>query len=234
MRHRKRNIKLGRKAAHARAMLANQVCSLIDEERIETTVPKAKETRRLAEKMVSLGKKGSLHDRRRAISKLRNVDSVGKLFSEIAPRYLNREGGYTRIIRLGSRRGDAAETCILEWVSAELEEKKTQRAKAVKAEKQESEDAEEEANAKAAAEAAEESEAKEEAPEAKAEEAEAKEESKEEAKEEAKAEKAEAKEKKAEAKTEEKAEDKADESDAKAEDKAEEDAKDDSEDKKSK
>ena len=98
-------------------MLANQVSSLILEETIETTIPKAKATRRLAEKMVTLGKKGELHHRRQAISRIRNKNAVAKLFSDIAPRYTNRAGGYTRIIRLGQRRGDAAEVCLLEWVS---------------------------------------------------------------------------------------------------------------------
>lgn len=124
MRHRKRTFKLGRRPEHVRSMLANQVCSLIKEERIMTTVVKAKETKRLAEKMVTLGKKGTLEHRRRAIAILGHADAVhkgetvGKLFSEIADRYRERAGGYTRIIRLGTRRGDAAEMCYLEWVEA--------------------------------------------------------------------------------------------------------------------
>jgi large subunit ribosomal protein L17 len=116
MRHRKREFKVGRRSDHVRSMLANQVCSLITEEQIQTTVVKAKETRRLAEKMITLGKKGTLHHRREAISKLRDKDAVAKLFADVAPRYMDREGGYTRIIRLGTRRGDAAEVCILQWV----------------------------------------------------------------------------------------------------------------------
>ncbi len=128
MRHRVRDFKVGRKPAHVRALLANQVCSLINEERIKTTVVKAKETKRLAEKMVTLGKKGTLHNRRQAISKLRDKSAVHKLFGEIAPRYINRNGGYTRIIRLGTRRGDAAETCFLEWVEDGSSKKKSKKA----------------------------------------------------------------------------------------------------------
>jgi large subunit ribosomal protein L17 len=110
------------------------VCSLIYEGQICTTVVKAKETRRLAEKMVTLGKKGDLHRRRLAISKLRDKDAVAALFSEIAPRYASRDGGYTRIIRLDSRRGDGAEMCILQWVEEEISPKKSSGKKA-KAEK---------------------------------------------------------------------------------------------------
>lgn len=116
MRHRKHTFKIGRKPAHVQALLANQVISLITEGRIKTTVVKAKETKRLAEKVLTLGKKGTLHHRRRAISKLGNVDAVHKLFAEIAPRYQAREGGYTRIVKLGERVGDGAPLCFLEWV----------------------------------------------------------------------------------------------------------------------
>lgn len=97
-------------------MMVNQVCSLILEERIQTSIAKAKEARRIAERMVTLGKKGSLHHRRRAIAKLHNTTAVRKLFAEIAPRFRQRPGGYTRIIRLGHRRGDATAMCFLEWV----------------------------------------------------------------------------------------------------------------------
>ena len=116
MRHRKHTFKIGRSGAHRKALLANQVCSLITEGSIKTTVVKAKETRRLAERMVTLGKKGDLHNRRLAIARLRDKDAVAQLFSEIAPKFSNRDGGYTRIIRLGTRIGDAAEMCILQWV----------------------------------------------------------------------------------------------------------------------
>lgn len=123
MRHRKYTFKIGRTGAHRRALLANQVCSLICSGEIRTTVPKAKETRRLAEKMVSFGKQGDLHHRRLAISRLRNKDAVKILFSEIVPRYADRHGGYTRIIRLGKRIGDSAELCILQWVEESLTDK---------------------------------------------------------------------------------------------------------------
>ena len=127
MRHKVREFKAGRAPSQIRAMIPSQVCSLILEGRIKTTVVKAKETRRLAEKMLTLGKKGTLHDRRRAISKLHNRVAVRQLFDEIAPKHMDREGGYTRIIRLGARRGDAAELCYLEWVEEVVTKKsKTQ------------------------------------------------------------------------------------------------------------
>jgi large subunit ribosomal protein L17 len=99
-------------------MLANMVCSLIAERRIKTTISKAKVARSLAEKMVTLGKKGTLADRRKAISKLRSPDHVKVLFDEIAPGYADRAGGYTRITKLGRRMSDASEMVILEWVEA--------------------------------------------------------------------------------------------------------------------
>lgn len=120
MRHRKRVFKIGRRPDHVRSLLANQVCSLIFHGRVSTTVTRAKEVKRLAEKMVTLGKKGTLHHRRQAIARLRQVPAVRRLFSDIAPRYTNRPGGYTRIIRLGIRRGDAAPTCYLEFVGSEV------------------------------------------------------------------------------------------------------------------
>jgi large subunit ribosomal protein L17 len=116
MRHQNKTVKLGRTAEHRKALLANQVCSLIEHQRIKTTLAKAKAVRPLAEKMVTLGKKGSLHARRTALSVLRQKDAVKKLFDEIAPRSANRNGGYTRIIRLGQRRSDAAPVAFLEWV----------------------------------------------------------------------------------------------------------------------
>lgn len=118
MRHRKHTFKIGRTDSHRRALLANQVCSLILTKQISTTIVKAKETKRIAEKMVTLAKSGSLHDRRRAISKLHNRDAVKILFDEIAPIFKDRKGGYTRIIQLGQRIGDAAEICILQWVES--------------------------------------------------------------------------------------------------------------------
>ena len=116
MRHRKLTVKLGRTSAHRDSMLANQVCSLIHHRRVTTTVAKAKASRRLADKMVTLGKKGTLEARRRALSILKSKSAVGTLFSEIAPGFADRPGGYTRIIRLPARVGDAAERAILEWV----------------------------------------------------------------------------------------------------------------------
>jgi large subunit ribosomal protein L17 len=97
-------------------MLANLVGSLIRHERVRTTVSRAKAARPVAEKLVTLGKKGTLHHRRQAISALHETDLVHKLFAEIAPRFKDRAGGYTRILRLGYRQGDAAPTALLEWV----------------------------------------------------------------------------------------------------------------------
>lgn len=117
MRHRKFTFKIGRSGAHRKAMLGNMVCSLFREQRIRTTVTKAKQARRLAERMITLGKNGRDHDRRRAAALLRQPDVVATLFTEIAPRYQDRQGGYTRMIKLGPRKGDAAEMCLLELVS---------------------------------------------------------------------------------------------------------------------
>ena len=118
MRHQKKTVKLGRTAEHRKALLANQVCSLIEHQRIKTTLAKAKAVRPLAEKMVTLGKKGSLHARRTALAVLRQKNAVKKLFDDIAPRSAERNGGYTRIIRLGLRKSDAAKVALLEWVDA--------------------------------------------------------------------------------------------------------------------
>ena len=118
MRHRVHTFKIGRTGAHRAAMLANMVCSLIEHGQITTSLVKAREARRVAEKMVTLGKKGDLHHRRLAISTLRKADMVAKLFAEIAPSYEGRQGGYTSIIKLGQRRGDACEMCILKFVAA--------------------------------------------------------------------------------------------------------------------
>jgi large subunit ribosomal protein L17 len=118
MRHQKKTIKLGRTAEHRKALLANQVCSLIEHQRIKTTLAKAKAVRPLAEKMVTLGKKGSLHARRTALAVLRQRDAVKKLFDDIAPRSATRNGGYTRIIKLGQRKSDSAPVAFIEWVDA--------------------------------------------------------------------------------------------------------------------
>jgi large subunit ribosomal protein L17 len=126
MRHQKKTVKLGRTAEHRKALLANQVCSLIEHQRIRTTLAKAKAVRPLAEKMVTLGKKGSLHARRTALSVLRQKDAVKKLFDDIAPRSVDRNGGYTRIIKLGQRRSDAARIAFIEWVDAPQVSEETQ------------------------------------------------------------------------------------------------------------
>ncbi len=119
MRHRKAGRKLGRTAAHRKAMLRNMVTSLLEHERIVTTVPKAKEARRIAEKMITLGKRGDLHARRQALAYIRSRDIVTKLFDEISAQFADRQGGYTRIIRTGTRPGDAAPMAIVELVGYE-------------------------------------------------------------------------------------------------------------------
>src|SRR5437867_13434799 len=125
MRHRKRTIKLGRTAEHRKALLANQICSLIEHQRIQTTLAKAKAVRPLAEKMVTLGKNGSIHARRTALAVLRQKDAVKKLFDDIAQRSAERNGGYTRIVKLGQRKSDSAAMAFIEWVDmAEVVEEK--------------------------------------------------------------------------------------------------------------
>src|SRR6266700_2798745 len=134
MRHRKRTAKLGRTGQHRNAMLANLVCSLIKHKRVTTTLAKAKAARPVAEKMVTLGKAGSIHARRLAAARLRHPartlhrskaereawrkseDVVRILFDELAPAFKERNGGYTRIVKMGQRQGDAAQWAILEWV----------------------------------------------------------------------------------------------------------------------
>jgi large subunit ribosomal protein L17 len=116
MRHLKRTAKLGRTGEHRNAMLANMVCSLIKHKRVTTTLAKAKAARSVAEKMVTLGKSGTIHDRRLAAARLHQEDAVKILFDEIAPAHKDRPGGYTRIIRMHQRQGDAAQLAILEWV----------------------------------------------------------------------------------------------------------------------
>src|SRR5713101_1777966 len=136
MRHQKKTIKLGRTAEHRKALLANQVCSLIEHQRIKTTLAKAKAVRPLAEKIVTLGKNGSLHARRNALSILRQKDAVKKLFDEIAPRSTDRNGGYTRIVKLGQRKSDSASMAFIEWVDAAqvIEEQPAEEKKAKKKE----------------------------------------------------------------------------------------------------
>jgi large subunit ribosomal protein L17 len=116
MRHAKSGRKLGRDSAHRRALYANLAGSLISHGRIETTEAKAKAVRPYAEKLITLGKRGDLHARRLAMAELRSNDVVHKLFSEVAPRFAERPGGYTRIVKLGPRFGDAADMAYLELV----------------------------------------------------------------------------------------------------------------------
>lgn len=118
MRHRKQTAKLGRTGTHRNAMLANLVCSLIKHKRIKTTLAKARAARSVAEKMVTLGKTGTIHARRLAAARLHQEDAVKILFAEIAPSHKDRNGGYTRIIKMLRRQGDAAEEAILEWVDS--------------------------------------------------------------------------------------------------------------------
>src|SRR5450432_540753 len=115
MRHGMVNRKLGRTTSHRMAMFRNQLASLIQNERIVTTLPKAKELRPLIEKLVTLGKNDSVHARRQAARMIADDGVIGKLFDTLGPRFSTRPGGYTRIIKLGSRRGDAAEMTILEF-----------------------------------------------------------------------------------------------------------------------
>ncbi len=116
MRHRKAGRKLGKTTSHRKAMLRNMVTSLLEHERIVTTVPKAKEARRMAEKMITLGKRGDLHAKRQAFAYIRSRDVVAKLFDELSQQYADRQGGYTRIVRTGFRQGDAAPMAIVELV----------------------------------------------------------------------------------------------------------------------
>ncbi len=117
MRHLCKTPKLGRTSKHRESLLMNLVISLIEHKRIKTTLAKAKAVRPFAEKMVTLGKKGTLHHRRLAIASLHQVGTVHKLFTEIAPQFQDRKGGYTRIVKLGSRNSDASKMAFLEWVT---------------------------------------------------------------------------------------------------------------------
>jgi large subunit ribosomal protein L17 len=116
MRHQKRGRKLGRDSAHRKSLYANLTAELIQHGRIRTTLAKAKEVRPVAEQMITLGKRGDLHARRQAVSFLRQKPVVKSLFEDVAPRYAERPGGYTRIIKLGPRLGDAAEMAYIELV----------------------------------------------------------------------------------------------------------------------
>jgi large subunit ribosomal protein L17 len=116
MRHAMRHRKLGRTSSHREALFRNQLQSLVDKERIVTTLPKAKELRPIAEKVITRGKHGSVHDRRWVLSWVLSRDLVKKVFDEIAPRFTSRPGGYLRIVKLGPRQGDGAEMAVLELV----------------------------------------------------------------------------------------------------------------------
>ena len=122
MRHLKQGRKLGRTTAHRKALLRNLATALLEHERIITTEPKAKELRRVADRLVTLGKRGNLHARRQALQMVQSNAVVQKLFNEIAPRFAGRPGGYTRILRLGYRPGDAAAMAVIELVDLQSEE----------------------------------------------------------------------------------------------------------------
>jgi large subunit ribosomal protein L17 len=116
VRHRRSGRKLGRDASHRKALYANLASALIEHGRIKTTAAKAKEVRPIAEQMITLGRRGGVHARRQALAYLRSQDVVHKLFSDVGPRFANRSGGYSRIVRIGPRPGDAAEMVYLELV----------------------------------------------------------------------------------------------------------------------
>ena len=121
MRHRNAGFKLGRNTSHRRAMLRNLVTSIVLMDRVETTITKCKASRPLVEKMITLGKRGDVHARRQAAAYLMTPDAVDRLFGVVAPRYGSRNGGYSRIIRTGPRKGDASEMAFLELLGAEQE-----------------------------------------------------------------------------------------------------------------
>jgi large subunit ribosomal protein L17 len=129
MRHRNAGFKLGRNPSHRRALLRNLVTSIILMDRVETTVTKCKATQPLVEKMITLGKRGTVHARRQALAFMMTPESVDRLFGVVAPRYSDRNGGYTRITRSGARKGDAAEMAYIELLGAEheLDEKRQKR-----------------------------------------------------------------------------------------------------------
>ena len=123
MRHRHGYRRLNRTASHRKAMFANMAVSLLTHEQIKTTLPKAKELRRIADKMITLGKKGTLHNRRQAASFLRDEDAIVKLFSTLAERYKDRSGGYTRVLKSGFRYGDSAPMALIELVDRDPDAK---------------------------------------------------------------------------------------------------------------
>src|SRR6478735_9969610 len=155
MRHKVAGYKLGRTTSHRRSLLRNMATSLIMEERIETTVPKAKALRPTVEKMITLGKRGTLAARRQAIAYLMTDEAVNKLFDTIGPRFGDRNGGYTRIVRTAWQKGDGAEKAFIELLGSEkvLDEKRQKRAEARAKRVAEAKKAMEEADAQAQAQA---------------------------------------------------------------------------------
>ncbi len=139
MRHRNAGRKLGRKTPHRISMFRNMVTSLLDKERIRTTLPRAKELRPIAERMITLGKRESLHARRQALAFVKDAAVVSKLFKDLAPRFAQRNGGYTRIVRLGFREGDGAQMAILELLGSGYKAPKGDTKKGKKAKKAEKE-----------------------------------------------------------------------------------------------
>ena len=133
MQHNRAGRKLGRTTAHRKALFRNQLSSLITHERIQTTLPKAKDLRPLIEKMVTLGKRGGLHARRLVLKTIPEAPTVKKLFEEIAPRFQTRAGGYTRILKLGRRQGDGAEMAILEFIDFDWAHRQAEKKVAAKA-----------------------------------------------------------------------------------------------------
>lgn len=133
MRHNRAGRKLGRTTAHRKSLFRNQLSSLITHERIQTTLPKAKDLRPLIEKMVTLGKRGGLHARRLVLKTIPEAPTVKKLFEEIAPRFQSRAGGYTRILKLGRRPGDGAEMAILEFIDFDWAHRQAEKKVAAKA-----------------------------------------------------------------------------------------------------
>jgi len=123
MRHGKARRKLSRKPEHRKAMFANMAAALIKHEQITTTLPKAKELRPVVEKLVTLGKRGDLHARRQAVAQMRDVAMVKKLFDVLGPRYKDRDGGYTRVLKAGFRYGDSAPVAVIEFVDRDTDAK---------------------------------------------------------------------------------------------------------------
>lgn len=130
MRHGKAGSKLGRTSSHRKAMLRNMVTSFLKHEKVKTTDVKAKELKKVAEKMITLGKRGDLHARRQALAFIRDPEMVGKLFSELSERYRGRTGGYTRIVKMGYRTGDNAPLSVVEFIESAKKKQKSKKKKA--------------------------------------------------------------------------------------------------------